>query len=864
MGLSEYKKKRNFNSTKEPEAKIKKSGNALLFVVQKHDARNLHYDFRLEFDGVLKSWAVPKGPSLNPDDKRLAIMVEDHPFDYKDFEGEIPKGNYGSGHVIVWDAGTYTYPEAENAADAYKKLEAGFVKGHLALQLNGEKLKGGFDLVKLKGKEDNAWLLMKKEDDFASKADVLKQEKSVLSDQTLEEIKKSSSTGEIEKPKKTNSTSSPTQPTAAFTKPMLAETVKDAFDRKGWVFEIKYDGYRTIAVVNEGSVDLFSRNENSFNTLFTSIAEELKSIGHSVVLDGEVVIEDSKGRSDFQLLQNFTKTGKGTLKYYVFDLLHLDGNNTQGLDLLQRKELLKMLLSNHGNKHILYSDHVEEKGLDFLKEALKNNLEGIIAKDGKSVYRSGRRSKEWLKIKLINQEEAIIIGITETKGSRSYFGSLVLAQYHGKELKYIGNCGTGFSESDLKELYNKFEPYFTDTSPLKEKVKIIRKIQWMEPKFIAEVKFTEFTQDGNLRHPVFLGLRTDKEITEVQANSDQATTIEEASDNPEMSDSKTKSKAQDEESEIENEKPSPTENDRSIKIGKTTVQLTNQNKEYFPGEGITKGDLVNYYSEIAEIMLPYLKDRPQSMNRFPNGINGQSFYQKNVEIDKIPSWLKTFKVFSESADKDIDYLICNDKATLIYMANLGCIEINPWNSTIKNLEKPDWVVIDLDPPKKMPDFKQVVDAANVVREIMDGLEVDCYCKTSGATGLHIYIPLGAQYDYDTVKIFAQLIAQKVNDKLPKTTTLNRPLNQRNNRIYVDYLQNRQGQTLAAPYSARPKPGATVSTPLEWDEVNHKLSPSQFTIKNMLSRVEKKGDLWKPVLGKGIDMLQVIELIEGKQ
>jgi bifunctional non-homologous end joining protein LigD len=643
---------------------------------------------------------------------------------------------------------------------------------------------------------------------------------------------------------------------------MLAFTEKDAFDRKEWIFENKYDGYRTIAVVNDGTVDLFSRNELSFNILFKSIADELESIGHNVVLDGEVVIEDSKGRTDFQLLQNFKKTGKGTLKYYVFDLLHLNGNDTTGLDLLKRKELLKLLLSNHDNKHILYSEHIEEKGLDFLKEATKHNLEGIIAKDGNSVYRSGKRSKEWLKIKLLNQEETIIIGITETKGSRKYFGSLLLAQYHGKELKYVGNCGTGFSDSDLKEMFNEFKPHFRETSPIQQKVKIIRKIQWMEPKFIAQVKFTEFTQDGNLRHPVFLGLRTDKEISEVKADSKQVELRKEATEDPETTASKSKSKVPKKGPEAKKSMSDETENDRSLKIGKTTLSLTNQHKEYFPGEGITKGDLVNYYIEIAEIILPYLKDRPQSMNRFPNGINGQSFYQKNVDKDKIPSWLKTYEVYSESSERNIDYLLCNDKATLVYMANLGCIEINPWNSTVKNPDKPDWVVIDLDPPKKKPEFKKVIEAALVVREILDELEVDSFCKTSGATGLHVYIPLAAKYGYDTVKIFAQLIAQKVNDKLPKTTTLNRALDQRKNRIYVDYLQNRQGQTLAAPYSARPKPGATVSTPLEWEEVNPSLSPSNFTIKNILDRIEKKGDLWKPVLGKGIDIPKIIESLEG--
>jgi bifunctional non-homologous end joining protein LigD len=641
---------------------------------------------------------------------------------------------------------------------------------------------------------------------------------------------------------------------------MLAVTVKEAFDSKDWIFEKKHDGYRTIAVVNDGQVDLFSRNEISFNVLFKSIADKLENIGHNVVLDGEVVIEDKNGRASFQLLQNFKKSGKGTLKYYVFDLLHLDGNDITGLELLKRKELLKMLLSNFGNKFILYTDHVEEKGIDFLKKALKSNLEGIIAKEASSVYRIGYRSKEWQKIKLLNQEEAVIVGITETLGSRKYFGSLLLAQYHGDELRYIGNCGTGFTDADLKELYKKFEPHFTDTSPVKQKVKIIRKIQWMEPKFVAQVKFTEFTQDGNLRHPVFLGLRTDKEVTEVQATNIEDATVDEPMKKTVKSDPKSKSKTQMKEAENESKKQKG-ENDKSIKIGKTTLQLTNQNKVYFPEEGITKGEIVNYYSEIAEFILPYLKDRPESMNRFPNGITGQSFYQKNIEKDKVPSWLKTFEVYSESTEKNIDYLICNDKATLIYMANLGCIEINPWNSTTKKPDNPDWVVIDLDPPKKKPDFSKVIEAALVVKQIMDGLEADCYCKTSGATGLHVYIPTGAKYNYDTVKIFAELIAQKVNEKLPKTTTLNRPLNQRKNRIYVDYLQNRQGQTLAAPYSARPKSGATVSTPLEWSEVNDKLSPSQFTIKNMLKRIEKKGDLWKPVLGKGIDIHKIIASME---
>ena len=841
MSLSKYNQKRNFKSTAEPEGKAGKSKKELIFVVQKHAASHLHYDFRLELDGTLKSWAVPKGPSINPEDKRLAMMVEDHPYNYKDFEGNIPKGNYGAGNVIVWDNGIYTAKDALNEVDGSKKIKAGLLKGHIAIILKGKKLKGEFDLVQLKGKQENAWLLIKKKDRYAKAEDILKKNKSVLTNVTLETLNKKSTSKE-------NSGKTPLPEKkiikikkAAFVKPMLADTIASAFDRKGWVFEIKYDGYRTIAVINKEKVELFSRNQLSFNTKFKSIALELKKIKHQAVLDGEVVIEDEKGRSDFQLLQNYQKTGQGILKYYVFDIMNLDGRDTLQLSLLQRKELTKMLLSKNKLVNIFYSEHIEEKGNSFFKLAVKNNYEGIMAKDGASVYRPGKRSSEWQKIKIIQQEEAIIIGITEPKGTRGYFGALLLAQYDGPILKYIGNCGTGFKDETLKELYAKFRPYFIKSSPVVQRIKLTGKVQWIKPKFIAQVKFSEITQDGFMRHPVYVGLRIDKTLKEVKAKP-------------------VKNKNKDPDKEIiaknstDNKISAATETD--IKIGKIILHLSNQHKMYFPDDKITKGDVINYYNEVADIMLPYLKDRPQSMNRFPNGIDGQSFYQKDVDIEKIPSWLKTTPVFSESNQKEIDYLLCNDKATLLYMANLGCIEINPWNSTVKHIENPDWMVIDLDPEKN--DFKEVVNTALVVREVMDELETECYCKTSGSSGLHIYIPLGAKYDYNTVKIFAELIAHTVNVRLPETTTIIRSIQKRNKKIYIDFLQNRHGQTLAAPYSIRPKPGATVSTPLEWSEVNKDLSPSQFTIKNMMKRLEKKGDLWKPVLKKGANLDKIIK------
>jgi bifunctional non-homologous end joining protein LigD len=843
MSLSKYNQKRDFKQTQEPKGRVEKSAQELIFVVQKHAASHLHYDFRLEMNGVLKSWAVPKGPSMNPDDKRLAMMVEDHPYSYKDFEGTIPEGNYGAGNVIVWDNGTYT--SDEKTENPEKKLLADLKKGHLSFILKGKKLKGEFSLVKLKGKQENAWLLIKKNDKYATETDILEKNKSVLSKRALEELEEKSkkvisATKEKSPLKKKNDPDEK----AAFIKPMLANIKEEPFDDPSWVFEKKYDGYRAVAVINPPEVDLFSRNELSFNSNFKPVAAELKKIDHTAVLDGEIVVEDESGKANFQLLQNYLKTGSGTLKYYVFDLLNLDGNSITELSLLERKELLKILFNKYQFTNVFYSEHIVEKGIELFDLALKNNEEGIVAKKADSNYTVNRRSNDWLKIKTSNQEEAIIIGITEPKNSRKYFGALLLGQYYGKSLQFIGKCGTGFNTETLKELYTKLQPHFISNSPLSEKIALRDTIQWVKPKLVCQVKFSEWTQDKNLRHPVYLGLRVDKKASEVFLTS-----------NTKNSDSIKK--------ETMNKEPKDkAENDYDLKVGKTILHLTNQNKIYYPNDGITKGDIVQYYNEVADLILPYLKNRPESMNRYPNGIDSPSFYQKDVDIEKTPSWLKTKKIFSESNDADVNYLICNNKETLLYMANLGCIEMNPWNSTIQNIENPDWLVIDIDPDKQ--DFSVVVETALVVKDIMDEFETECLCKTSGASGLHVYIPLGAQYDYDSIKILAELIAKEVQSRLPETTSLERSIKKRDHKIYIDYLQNRIGQTLAAPYSVRPKPSATVSTPLEWSEVNSKLHPSQFTIKNVLKRFEKKGDLWTPVLSKGADIKKILKKIEDQK
>lgn len=851
MSLSKYNQKRDFKQTQEPKGKVEKSASKLIFVVQKHAASHLHYDFRLEMDGVLKSWAIPKGPSMNPDDKSLAMMVEDHPYSYKDFEGTIPAGNYGAGNVIVWDNGTYTPDEPTQNPE--KTLLADLKKGHLSFILKGKKLKGEFSLIKLKGKQENAWLLIKKQDPHATESDILNKNKSVITERTLEELeKKSKKMDENTSEKKASKKSTPSSETpAVFIQPMLANTKEKAFDDTNWVFENKYDGYRAIAVINPTDVQLFSRNELSFNANFKPIADELQKIDHIAVLDGEIVVEDENGKANFQLLQNYLKTGFGTLKYYVFDLLNLDRNLITDLSLLERKELLKILFNKYDFTNIFYSEHTVEKGLKQFDLSIKNKGEGIIAKKADSTYMPNKRSSDWLKIKISNEEEAIIIGITQPKNSRKYFGAILLGQYYGKRLQFIGKCGTGFTDATLKELYTKLKPHFVNESPLSEKIVLRDQIQWVKPKLVCQVKFSEWTNDKHLRHPVYLGLRIDKKANEVFVPSNNKSNVElEVKPDKILKEEKMK------------EEPTPaTENDYDLKIGKTTLHLTNQNKIYFPEDGITKGEIVQYYNEVADLILPYLKDRPQSMNRFPNGINAPGFYQKDVAVDKVPDWLKTKKIFSESNEEYLNYLICNDKATLLYMANLGCIEMNPWNSTIKHIENPDWLVIDIDPDKD--DFQEVVKTALTVKEVLDELETDCYCKTSGATGLHVYIPLGAQYDYDSIKIFGELLTTEIHSRLPKTTSLERSIKKRNHKIYIDYLQNRRGQTLVSPYSVRPKPGATVSTPLEWSEVNSKLHPSQFTIKNVLKRFEKKGDLWQPVLGKGANIKKILHKLENR-
>ena len=613
---------------------------------------------------------------------------------------------------------------------------------------------------------------------------------------------------------------------------MLAKETANAFDDKDWLFEIKWDGYRAISEIKDGNVLLYSRNGNSFIKDYPLVARELKKIKHDAILDGEIVILNEEGKSDFQKLQHYEDNTQYPICYYVFDLLSLNGNSTYELPLIERKELLKKLLPK--NAVIKYSDHIIAKGKDFFEAAKKNDLEGIMAKKAESLYHPGARTGNWLKIKYHKSQEVIIAGFTQPTGSRKYFGALVLAIPDGDSLKYVGHTGSGFTDINLKETYEMLKPLIQKKSPFDEVVKTNALATWVKPILVAEIKFTEWTTDNKMRHPIFLRLREDKPVKEINMASIK----------------KTKPQKQ---QPVAEEKP----NGEIKAFGKIKVNTTNLNKMYFPDEAITKGMVIDYYQQIADYILPYLKDRPQSLKRNPNGILDKGFFHKDAG-DEAPEWAKSIEIYSESAKKEIDYIICNDPQTLAYLNNLGCIELNPWNSRIKSPGKPDYLIIDIDPSEKN-NFEQVIETALAFKAILDKAGADSYCKTSGATGLHIFLPMGKKYLYEQVKDFAHFLCMIVNEQLPKFTSLERNLQKRgNNKIYLDYLQNRRGQTIASAYSLRPHPGATVSMPLLWKEVKSGLTPAAYTIHTALPRIKKMGDIFSGVLGKGIDLKKCIE------
>ncbi|KXH84880.1 DNA ligase D [Chryseobacterium kwangjuense] len=894
MALEKYREKRSEDKTPEPFGG-ESSGKELRFVVQKHDASHLHYDFRLEMDGVLKSWAVPKGPSLDPDIKRLAMMVEDHPYDYRDFEGIIPKGQYGGGTVIVWDEGIYE--PADPVEGDLKKQEKNLLhqlySGKLKFKLNGKKLKGEFALVKAYGRGENGWLLMKVDDKYASKDDITLKDKSVISKKSIAQMEKSPDKVYGEKIIKKESTvkdkpggkkkavalvdeqlaaseettgpkhdiakilkRAPKQTFYDHIEPMLATLVDEPFDSDDWLYEVKWDGYRAVSFLKGHKVEIKSRNDKSFNDKFYPIFDELKTMDLDAILDGEIVVVGENGQANFGALQNWRSEADGILLYYVFDILWYKGKDLTNLELCERKEILKEVLPDSDS--IKISTSFFTSGIQFLDAAKKMGLEGIMAKKKDSLYHTKNRTKDWLKIKANKRQEVVIGGFTKNEGSSKLFSSILVGVYEGKKLVYTGKVGTGFNERMQKEMMEQFKELITNKSPFSNEPDVnkpsrfrpnppLANATWLEPKLICEVSFTEMTTDGVMRHPSFDGMREDKnpknivlereiETEEIISNSDEKIIMPHGS-------SKRKTLL------------NPKDKTQVKKIKGKELKFTNLDKLFWPKDKISKRDLINYYYQVAPYILPYLKDRPQSMNRFPNGIEEEGFYFKNV-TDSAPEWAETYLYKSDLDSKDKHYLVGKDEATLLYMANLGCIEMNPWSSTIKKPENPTFCIIDLDPDKNS--FDQVIEAAQVTKQILEDMGVESYCKTSGSTGLHIYIPLGNKYTYEQSKEFARVIVTLVHNELPAYTSLERAIKDRKGKMYLDFLQNRPHATIAAAYSVRPKPGATVSMPLHWEEVKKGLKMSDFTIFNAIERIESVGDIFKPVLGKGIDLKKVIE------
>jgi bifunctional non-homologous end joining protein LigD len=757
--LTDYERKRDPKKTPEPFGGKRDRAKAPIFVVQRHDARRLHYDFRLERDGALASWAVPKGVPLEPGEQHLAVHVEDHPLDYATFEGEIPKGEYGAGSVEIWDNGTYELLEEKK-------------NGGLTVRLHGQKLDGTYSLIPahLSGDEKN-WLILRKRDE------------------TTTEVRVGSYT------------------------PMLATLSEDVPRGVGWAFEVKWDGYRAIARLTGGEATLTSRNGNDLTQRFPSVAKGVVAAVKTphCVLDGEVCALDETGRSSFSAMQQ----GKpGTpLVYYAFDVLEVEGEPLVDLPFVERRKRLSALLDKRS--HTVRLSETFDDGNALYDAAKQQRLEGIMAKRLESRYLPGKRTRDWLKIKTHGEQEFVICGFTKGTGRRaSSFGSLVLGYHRGNELVYAGNVGTGFSSKEIDKLLDKLRPLKRATSPFREVPKMpkVRKtdVIWVEPKLVCEVEFVEWTHDGRLRAPSYKGLREDEAAEDVRR-----------------------------------EEPVT---DRIVK-GDRELKFSNLDKVFFPKERITKGDLIEYYRAVAPVLVPHLKDRPFTMVRWPDGIEAGRFFQKDAP-SHMPEWIPTFRTLVSTREsprkkKWVNFPLVNDELALLWMVNMGCIDMNAWYSRVDKPERPDFVLFDLDPSPDVG-FKETVQVALLVKQALDAFGLVGFPKTSSERGMHVLVPVERRYTYDDTRQFAEIVAGAIARTHRGLATTEWTKSKRRG-VLIDANQNGEGKTIASAYSVRPRPGAPVSTPLRWEEVNEDLDPLAFTMDVVLERVRKHGDLFAGVL-----------------
>ncbi len=856
--LEAYRRKRDPERTPEPFGGRRgdASTGAHPFVVHKHDARRLHYDLRLEMDGVLKSWAVPKGPSVHPEEKRLAVRVEDHPLEYGDFEGVIPEGNYGAGSVIVWDRGWYRSFKNDSLLEQ-------LARGKLELEFFGYKIRGRWSLVRM-SKSEKDWLLLKKVGAGASQTELIdRYPQSVVSGLTVEEIR--------DVPAKLaairdrlRALGAPKRDVPARGQPfMLAALEERPLSGKEWVFEIKYDGVRVLAERRGDAVRLFGRSRRDITARYPELVTALHALpGDRFLIDGEIVAMDESGKPSFQRLQGrMLLTNPRDIEHAMaavpvvgvfFDCLALDGYDLRGLSLLQRKECLGLFMPSLGGAYI--SDHVAERGEAFYDAASEQRLEGIVAKKAAGLYAPGR-SKDWIKIKCQRRQEFVIGGYTDPQGARGSFGALDLGLYEGPRLVYVSKVGTGFDEAGLKRIWEALQPLARETSPFDAGTPGGRGHHWVQPRLVCDVRFTDWTEEGGLRHPAFLGLRTDKRPEECRrepplAPSAPITSAGAAGRGATRAASPVAGERTDTRAASRGAVPRPE--------APAQVRFTNLNKVFWPDEGYTKGDLIAYYEMVARHLLPYLKDRPLVLTRYPDGIKGKSFFQKDAP-DFVPAWVRTERIYSKDADREINYFIVNNVEELRYVANMATIPLHIWASRLGSPERPDWLVLDLD-PKGAP-FTDVVKVARELHALLEEIRVPNYVKTSGASGLHVLVPLDAQYTHGQARTFAHLLARLALEAMSEISTLARPVRARGGKVYIDYVQNGHGRTIVAPFSVRPLPGAPVSCPLHWDEVTAGLDPVRFTIKSLPKRFEKMRDPLRSVLSGTIDLAAAVTRIE---
>jgi bifunctional non-homologous end joining protein LigD len=869
--LAPYRAKRSADSSPEPVGTVAVVPGRM-FVVHKHDASHLHFDLRLEMDGVLKSWAVPKGPSYDMADKRLAVRVEDHPIEYGHFEGIIPKGNYGAGGIIVWDRGEWVPLE---------DWREGLEKGKLAFELRGYKLRGKWALVKSR-RGEKEWLLLKERDAYVRSPGDEFDETSVLSGLTVEQVKAGERPGAKLRAAVEAAGAVASRVDPRDVKVMLAEARDEPFTTDDWLFELKLDGYRLLAAKRGNDVVLLTRNGLDYTDVFPEVVRAMKALPHDAcILDGEVVVMDAQGKPSFARLQrrgrltNPLDVGQAAVDlpatFFAFDLVAFDDYDLRGVPLVERRRLLTEIVPRLGAVRGL--DYIAREGDLMFREVTKLGLEGIIAKRADSTY-TPRRSASWLKIKAERTGDFVIVGYTQPKGTRAFIGALQLAEFVEGRLCYVGRVGTGMDDETLRELIALISPDIRRDAPChgmavtpgaeplpSEKIPETTTTTWVEPHYVCEVRYREMTPDGLLRHSSFVRLRSDKRPDECERAHDAGnvaslgmtggtTTAGDSSTSLGMTDAV-----------VPSERSAPViPSERSESRNRPAINYSNLRQIYCPAEKYTKGDLIDYYRAASKWILPYLKNRPLVMTRFPDGIEGKQFYQKDAP-EFAPEWVRTQPIWSEESQRNVKYFVCDDEESLLYIANLGCIPIHVWASSVGSLEQCDWCVIDLD-PKEAP-FSDVVRCAQSLHRLCEQIGLPHYVKTTGKTGLHILVPLGRLCTYEQSRTLGELLARVMLREVGDIATITRHVTRRGDKVYLDYLQNRHGQTIVAPFSVRPLPGATVSMPLRWDEVVDGLNPKDYTIRNAVDRMGALGaDPLAPVLSEVPNLSGALERLAG--